>query len=267
MAGPEHTDSTHEDAALRPAASRLAVIGGTGLINSSLFSGLAVQEVHTPHGTVCVHVSPTLVYVNRHHTTAEYAQPGQINHRATFCALQQLSVTKVLAVCSVGSLTLSLPPGSLLLPDDYFGLLDPLATHYHDDYRAHIVPSLCPTLRRAFVDALTGASITPTATTGVYVQTRGPRFETPAEIRFIQRTAVGDVIGMTAGSEATVAAELKMPYQPMCMVDNYANGIGEANLTLEEFKHNVAKHQPMVERAVQAIVNDHLSNKSNGCGF
>ena len=39
---------------------------------------------------------------------------------------------------------------------------------------------------------------------GVYVETRGPRFETPAEIRWL--ATLGDIVGMTAASEATLIA-------------------------------------------------------------
>lgn len=261
MAGPELTGDTNANAnSTSSSTERLAVIGGTSLINSSLFAKLKPEEIDTEHGKVQLNVSPTLVYVNRHHTTSEYAQPGRINHRATFCALKQLGITKILAVCSVGSLNTNYPPGSLILPDDYFALFDCISTHYYNDYRAHIIPTLCKTLRQECTIALNNANILPTSTTGVYVQTRGPRFETRAEIKYMQRVNAGDVIGMTSASEGTIAAELNLPYQPLCMVDNFANGIGEVELTMEQFQQNVAKHQPIVERAVQAIVN-YLLNK------
>ena len=57
---------------------------------------------------------------------------------------------------------------------------------------------------------------------GVYWQTRGPRFETPAEIRLI--AAHADVVGMTIASECVVAGELGLDYAALCVVDNLANG-------------------------------------------
>ena len=65
---------------------------------------------------------------------------------------------------------------------------------------------------------------------GVYWQALGPRLETPAEIRHIARDA--DVIGMTIGSECVVAAELGLAYAAICAVVNYANGVGDEELTL-----------------------------------
>ena len=59
---------------------------------------------------------------------------------------------------------------------------------------------------------------------GVYWQTIGPRFETPAEIRLI--AAHADLVGMTIASECIVAGELGLAYAAVCVVDNLANGIG-----------------------------------------
>ena len=66
---------------------------------------------------------------------------------------------------------------------------------------------------------------------GVYWQAIGPRFETPAEIRLI--AAHADVVGMTVASECVVAGELGLDYAALCVVDNLANGLGEAALSAE----------------------------------
>ena len=62
---------------------------------------------------------------------------------------------------------------------------------------------------------------------GVYWQARGPRFETPAEIRLM--AAHADVVGMTIASECVVAGELGLDYAALCVVDNLANGLGEGD--------------------------------------
>ena len=60
---------------------------------------------------------------------------------------------------------------------------------------------------------------------GVYWQTIGPRFETPAEIRMIAPHA--DLVGMTIASECVIAGELGLEYAAICVVDNLANGLAE----------------------------------------
>ena len=62
---------------------------------------------------------------------------------------------------------------------------------------------------------------------GVYWQTIGPRFETPAEIRMIAPHA--DLVGMTIASECVIAGELGLEYAAICVVDNLANGLAEGD--------------------------------------
>ena len=69
---------------------------------------------------------------------------------------------------------------------------------------------------------------------GVYWQTIGPRFETPAEIRLI--AAHADVVGMTIASECVVAGELGLAYAALCVVDNLANGLGAGRSTVAELE-------------------------------
>src|SRR5205809_7110415 len=69
---------------------------------------------------------------------------------------------------------------------------------------------------------------------GRYRQTTGPRPETRAEIAFFK--SIGDVVGMTMASEATLASELGIPYASLCTVDNFAHGIVDEPLTFETIR-------------------------------
>lgn len=238
----------------------LAVVGGTSLLKSGLFSGLAPTPVDTPLGTATLHVGAgpggrRLVFLQRHHADADpatYQPPHMIDHRRSFAALRALGVTRVVAVCSVGGLTKDFPPGSVVLPDDYFYLFGP-AVSFHDDARAHIVPAIDAGLRARLMDTLAAAG-TPglLRSPATYMQTTGPRFETRAEVRFL--SGLGHIIGMTAASEATMAAELAMPYAVIAMVDNFANGVEVDSLTSEAFYSNVQKNLATVEAAVANVV-------------
>ena len=79
---------------------------------------------------------------------------------------------------------------------------------------------------------------------GVYWQTNGPRFETPAEIRLI--AAHADLVGMTMASECIVAGELGLPYAAICVVDNLANGIAAELLSTEKLESRPRRSTPPV---------------------
>jgi 5'-methylthioadenosine phosphorylase len=93
---------------------------------------------------------------------------------------------------------------------------------------------------------------------GVYFQTRGPRLETRAEIAMIKNFA--DCVGMTAGSEATVARELGLRYAVICTMDNYAHGIRNEVVDYVEIVKKARQNADMcleiVGEAVKVIGHD-----------
>lgn len=237
------------------------------MFNSSLFSHFQPTTVNTPYGSVIVYTDrgkDGLIFIQRHHADAKlgaevYQAPHLINHRANFYAISQFKVDAILAVCSVGSLNKKLESGTLVIPNDYFSLFCPTFSMY-DDKRSHIVPSLDKQVRNVIIEALTSTDVQKLCTDDtVYVQTTGPCFETPAEIRFLSK--LGDVVGMTAASEAIAAKELNLRYAIVAMIDNMGNGLAEKELTHEEFIVSVAKHQFDVEKAVKSSVMQLLSHR------
>ena len=80
----------------------------------------------------------------------------------------------------------------------------------------------------------------------VYVQMRGPRFETKAEIRVVR--AWGDVIGMTAAHEADLCSEAGLNYNSLAVIDNYANGLEGTEIDFARFKDLVKTNQQRVNR-------------------
>lgn len=239
----------------------LAIVGGTSLLKSDIFASLSPTKVETPYGTATVYTGKSaegkeIVFLQRHHANedaATYQPPHMIDHRRSFAALVALKVSRIVAVCSVGGLRTTFPPSSLVLPDDYFYLFGP-AVSFYDDARGHIVPGIDSGLRSKLADVLSAGDGTAglTRASATYVQTTGPRFETRAEVAFLG--TLGHVIGMTGASEATMAAELKIPYAIMAMVDNFANGVEAEGLTSEGFQDSVKKNQSTVEGAVKLIV-------------
>jgi len=88
---------------------------------------------------------------------------------------------------------------------------------------------------------------------GVYAQTLGPRFETPAEIRSLAIQG-GDIVGMTCAHEATLCRELGLPYAVLCIIDNMANGISGTEISYEEFHAGVKRNLATMETILGLIL-------------
>jgi 5'-methylthioadenosine phosphorylase len=221
----------------------LAIIGGTSLMFADL-PPLEPERVATPFGPAEVLCGDVLMLL-RHQGGLS---PHRINFRAQMAALALRGADRVVAVGSSGSLKKEIPPGSVVIPHDYLSWGD--IPSIHDHAIAHVRPEIDPDLHRELVRLVPGS-----IPRGVYVQTRGPRIETVAEVRALARIA--DVVGMTIASEATLARELGLRFAAVCTVDNYAHGLGGEMLTYERLLDAAREHREeravMVRRIVEAM--------------
>jgi purine nucleoside phosphorylase len=155
-----------------------------------------------------------------------------VDHRANIRALCELGCGRVLALGSVGSLRRELAVGSFVCPDDFYA--PETAPSFYDDPRGHSVPGFDPDWRGVILAAWRDRTDTELNDGGVYAQTIGPRFETPAEVWALARVA--DVVGMTLAAETVLAREAGLAHAAVCSVDNLANGIADEALTVEEYQ-------------------------------
>ena len=84
---------------------------------------------------------------------------------------------------------------------------------------------------------------------GVYVQTTGPSFESPAEIQMFKKLGA-DAVGMSTVVEAIAANHMGMKVCGISCVCNLAAGISPHPLTHEEVKEAGAKAAPLFTKLV-----------------
>jgi 5'-methylthioadenosine phosphorylase len=229
----------------------LGIIGGSGFLEGAGLDDAAETEVGTPQGTVTLLTGEGYAYLLRH-GHGVYHPPHRIPHHAHVLAFEQLGVTHVVGLNSVGSLSVDLAPGTVVVSDDYLSAYPPPT--FAEDERLHIVPTLSAELRELLL-AAARTTEGELQDGGVYVETRGPRFETPAEVRWL--APHGDIIGMTAASEATLFVERGMHYAMLGVVDNLANGLDAAPLTYEAYEHQLKKNHARGHAILAEIIRLH----------
>ncbi|MBP8979783.1 MAG: MTAP family purine nucleoside phosphorylase [Syntrophobacterales bacterium] len=210
---------------------RLGIISGTiPLREKGVLRNPEEKRIETACGNALVLVGEDIAFIPRHGSEpGGYILPHLINNAANFLALKSLGVREVIGINSTGSLKKNLPPGTLVVPDDFI-MLHPGPAVFSTP-AAHLTPQLSEEVRRKFLAAVAACGL-PAVDGGVYWQTAGPRFETKAEIRFMSQFA--DLVGMTMAAEAIVARELAMEYAALCPVDNYAHGLVDKELSMAE---------------------------------
>jgi 5'-methylthioinosine phosphorylase len=218
----------------------LAVIGGSGLYR---LDGLEVEEsgqADTAFGQTSgllvrgrMDGNPVL-FIARHGEDHSVA-PHLVNYKANVEALREAGATRVLAVCTVGSIDPSLLPGTVAVPDQIIDYTwgrdhtfhepgDPVphldfTEPYSPSWRAEVLAALSSE-RIGFADGATYAAV------------QGPRFETAAEIRRFRNDGC-TIIGMTGMPEAALAREAGLDYAAICPVGNLAAGMATEPLTAD----------------------------------
>lgn len=220
----------------------LGIIGGTSLLEFP-FAEWIKKTIHTPYGSSEILTASDVALVLRHQNRKA---PHRINVRAQIGALAVHGIDRIVSVASTGTLTQRIPPGSLVIPDDYFSVTSSPTIYNHSI--DHILPELSHEMRTCLADAVPEA-----VDGGTYIQTPGPRIETAAEIRWM--TGVADIVGMTVVSEAIISQELHIPFAAICTVDNYANGLSAEAVTYEQIVSNARLFKERTGHMLDAILN------------
>ena len=88
---------------------------------------------------------------------------------------------------------------------------------------------------------------------GVYVQTTGPNYETPAEIRAF-RTLGADAVGMSTAIEAMVANAMGIKVCGVSCISNMASGITSKPLTHKEISEVAARVSESFETLIDEVI-------------
>ncbi|MGK0673441.1 MAG: S-methyl-5'-thioinosine phosphorylase [Halothiobacillaceae bacterium] len=241
----------------------LAIIGGTGLGSLKNLQITRHQVVNTPFGepsgplTFGTLGGSEVVFFARH-GYAHRIPPHEINYRANMWALKEVGVKQIIAVAAVGGITPRMEPAMLVVPDqiiDYTygrkqtffeGELESV-THidFTHPYSASLRGALLDSARMVGVDVVDG---------GTYGCTQGPRLETIAEIRRMERDGC-DLVGMTGMPEAALARELGLEYAHLAVVANWAAGKnGEQEITMEDIDRTLKEGMRKVRLMLQQLL-------------
>ena len=224
---------------------KVGIISGTSIARSGLMDGWELQAALTPYGEVEYKEANGVVVINRH-GFSNPLPPHQSNYRGYAHLLKEMGVEATLSLNSVGSLDANLLPGSLVSCSDYVSFA-PIT--FIDDAPSAFAP---------YIDNQLLASLEPNLSCQIvkdkiYAQTKGPRFETKAEVRILQKWGC-DVVGMTLANECDLLLESGISVTSLCMIDNFAHGIGNEELSYELFHELVAENQKIVDQVLEVAL-------------
>jgi len=241
-----------------------AIIGGTGLTQLPHLEIVRREVMRTPYGEPSGALTfgklggHEVVFLARHgygHTIP----PHRINYRANMWALREAKVECVLAVASVGGIRADFGPGVLVAPDQIVDYTHSRAQTYFEGAETPVTHidftwPYTPAIRQRLLSAAAACG-EQVHDGGVYGAAQGPRLETAAEIRRMQRDGC-DLVGMTGMPEAALARELGLHYACLSVVVNHAAGLGDSaqEISVENLNAVMSQTMARVYRILETFV-------------
>ena len=243
--------------------TNLALIGGTGI---NQWPGLEVVRQHrieTPwgppsapliEGRLC---GQPVVFLPRH-GQGHKIPPHAINYRANIAALASMGITRVVAIAAVGGIADWFPPGGLALPNDLIDYTSGRHHSYSDGSpgapldHVEMTPAY-DTALRADLRLAAVASGVELCGEGVLGVTNGPRLETAAEIRRLQRDGC-HMVGMTGMPEAALARDKQIAYACLAVSVNWGAGLKGGGSIHAEIDASIQRGMAQVQALINALV-------------
>lgn len=169
--------------------------------------------------------------------------------------LKKAGAQTVVLTNAAGGVREDMQPGDLMIITDHinnFGV-NPLLGEHNPIWgprfpdQSHVYdPKLIETLHKA------GQNAQVPLTTGVYLASTGPTYETPAEVRCF-RTWGADAVGMSTIPEAILANAAGLKVAGLSCITNLAAGISKMDLTHEEVTDTTRQTMPRMQRVLQGL--------------
>jgi 5'-methylthioadenosine phosphorylase len=243
----------------------IGVIGGSGLYEIDGLTDLERVKLSTPYGDPSDEYvvgrlgDAKMVFLPRH-GRGHRILPHEINFRANVWGMKKLGVEWILSVSAVGSLKAEIPPGDIVIVDQFIDRTKAReASFFGEGVAGHVGfgDPICGALAAHVFDAARAAGAR-AHLGGTYVVMEGPMFSTRAESN-LYRSWGASVIGMTNLPEAKLAREAEICYSTIALSTDYdCWHETEEDVTVDAvmaiIKQNVSLAKAIVKGSAERIV-------------
>lgn len=239
--------------------AEIGIIGGTGFYDPRLLENVKEVKMRTPYGPPSDSIAigelkgRRVAFLPRH-SRKHTIRPTDVNSRANIFALKKLSVQRIIASSTVGSLKEEFKPGDVVLIDQFIDRTTRREESFYTKGQichVSVADPMCPELRQTLRKAAEKLQIG-VHSFGTYVCIEGPRFSTKAESRMFKMWGA-DVVGMTLVPECVLAREAEICYSSISMVTDYDVWKDEP-VSVEVVKRTVKNNVEKVRRIIAETI-------------
>lgn len=252
-----------------PFVPRVALVLGSGLggliVDENIEYSISYSELENmPVSTVDGHNGrfifaklngvPVIAMQGRVHLYEGYT-PQQVVRPIRLMGM--LGAEKLILTNAAGGINKNFSCGDLMLITDHISSLvkSPLTGVNYD-----LLGVRFPDMSEVYSKKLRDVALSSAAKLGIelkhgtYIQTTGPNYETPAEIKMYSSFGA-DAVGMSTAVEAMAAVHMGMSVCAISLITNPAAGISDKPLSHEEVKREADKASAKLSCLVTEIIN------------
>lgn len=226
----------------------------------STVSGHKGRFVFANLGGVPVIAMQGRVHIYEGYTSMQIVRPIRL--------MKMLGAETLILTNAAGGIRSDFSPGDIMLLTDHISsfVSSPLVGENIDSFGSRF-----PDMSEVYSKMLQGIAyncaeeLGITLKKGVYLQTTGPNYETPAEIRAFASLGA-DAVGMSTAVESMAAVHMGMNVCALSLITNLAAGLGKNPLSHKEVKQEADKAGEKLSALVCEIVHKIDDYQSKGGG-
>lgn len=178
--------------------------------------------------------------------------------------VRRLGASSILLTCAVGSLNPEVGPGDLMLINDHINFHpgNPLVGSNDESVGPRFVSmddAYDPTLQELMYKS--AEKLGYPLSSGVYISTLGPSFETPAEIRAFRMWGA-DAVGMSVVPEVIAARHCGLKVACLAAITNMASGMSEEKISHE----GTLQYGEIAARKMSKLIPEYVKEVNNAMG-
>ncbi|MCG2159930.1 MTAP family purine nucleoside phosphorylase [Staphylococcus epidermidis] len=220
---------------------KIGVIGGGKILDTpkkqKIINGYGETSSQLEYSVI----GKNTVYTMRRHDYDHSIPPSKINYKANIKAFKDIGIDVLIGVTASGSLQHSIHTGDIVIPNqmlDFTYLRDNTFSSVGNVLHESMAEPYSSEIRKMLKPFISRDNNIKYHTDKTLLSIEGPHFPSIAEANFF-RTIGADVINMTTAPEAKLCKELKIPYQPLCLITDDRENLDYNNLSIETIHQNI----------------------------
>lgn len=226
------------------------------ILNYSEIEGFPVATNKSHKGRFVIgfiNKKPVIVMEGRIHYYEGYTMKEVVT---PICFMKMAGAERIILTNAAGGISNDLEVGSLMMLTDHISSFVPSPLiGENDENLGTRFPDMTHVYDLDFQERIRSTAVREKINLkeGVYLQTTGPNYETPAEIK-MYKTLGADAVGMSTVCEAMMANYMQMKVCGISCITNKAAGIEDKQLNDEEVKEAAGKASHDFKKLLMGII-------------